>query len=179
MLFHAISWKFQCAVAQAELFWVPLCHLWDSAQSAMRKGDRGTHIEVLLILLCLCSTNNVGSAMDCDGLHSFHDLPCIPRYSKPFPTLPRLAQCGVPFRRADAQVLEGDPRQACRVNLWLVTCDMNIMNCLHIVWRGLLLWIVLRISRVPACKVSLFAFCRAAHTGKAIRGYKRCVDVCW
>lgn len=45
MLFHAISWKFQCAVAQAELFWVPLCHLWDSAQSAMWKGDRGTHMK--------------------------------------------------------------------------------------------------------------------------------------
>ena len=24
----------------------------------------------------------------------------------------RLAQCGVPFKRADAQVLEGDPQQA-------------------------------------------------------------------
>lgn len=93
-----------------------------------KRWPRNSH-EVLLILLCLCSTNNVGSAKDCDGLHGFHDLPCTPRYSKPFPTLPRLAQCGVPFRRADAQVLEGDPRQACRVNLWLVTCDMNIMNC--------------------------------------------------
>ena len=75
---------------------------------------RNSH-EVLMIVLRLCSTNNVGS-MHCDGLHSlsrlaFQDNPSLSK-------LPRLAQCGVPFRRADAQVLEGDPRQArCRANL--------------------------------------------------------------